>query len=186
MRIIGGKWKRRKLEQIELLGRHGSLRPTSDRVRENIFNLLENSLSKDLVNKATVLDIFSGTGALGLEALSRGATTAVFVENDKISINILKKNIISLDASKYTQVITQDVTNIQIKFDNFFNLVFLDPPYGQRLGEKAMASIISNNYLSKGAIVVWEENLPIILPRALDCLDERHYGQTLVYFLRVK
>ena len=186
MRIIGGKWKRRKLSDFDEIKKAEFLRPTSDRVRESIFNLLENSLGNNLVHASNVLDIFSGTGALGLESLSRGANKAVFIENGSFARKVLEKNIALLGANDLTKVIHQDVRKIKKTFDYSFDLIFLDPPYGKRLGEKAIDVLIKNNYLAENSIIVWEENSSISSPEALGLIDERRYGKTIVSFFRFK
>lgn len=159
------------------------LRPTTDRVRESLFNLLTNGRNGDLVRDTKVLDLFAGTGALGLEALSRGATQATFVDNGTASRALLRENIALCSAQGITKVFRTDVKDLgpaKVPVD----LVFLDPPYGQALGEVAIATLVANNWLASGATIVWEENSPPIIPAPFLTLDQRSYGQTTITLLR--
>ncbi|GIT92574.1 DNA methyltransferase [Jannaschia pagri] len=178
MRIIGGRWRGRRLASVGKGDSAAHLRPTTDRVRESIFNLLLNSLGEDLEGR-TVLDVFAGTGALGLEALSRGADRATFIEQGRTSLAILRDNIRTLGAP--AQVVTRDARRPGPGTPH--DLVFLDPPYGKDLGEAALAALTQMGWIAPGALIVWEDNRPPKLD-GLSLLDQRRYGETLVTFAR--
>ena len=159
------------------------LRPTSDRVREAIFNLLINGGYGDPVSGARVLDLFAGTGALGLEALSRGAAEAVFVDDGAVALVLLKKNIALTRSAAATHVIRRNATRLGPNPGAVHDLIFLDPPYGKALGEAALAA--APGWIAPGALVVWEESAPPVPPPGYDMLDQRRYGDTVVTVLRV-
>ena len=180
MRVIGGTLKGRKLATI----RGTIIRPTADRLREAIFNILA-----DRVEKAVVLDLFAGTGALGIEALSRGAQSAVFVDNSKSAIAILKKNIKYCAIQENATIIKWDILkNLKFikSFDPAFDLVFLDPPYNKDCIKPVLNNLYRNGALEKGACLVIEhsdyEPVPKEIP-VFNITDERRYGRTLVSFL---
>ncbi len=180
MRVIGGTLKGRKLATI----RGTTVRPTADRLREAIFNILA-----DRVEKAVVLDLFAGTGALGIEALSRGAHSAVFVDNSKSAIAILKKNIRYCDIQENATIIKWDVVkNLRFirSFDLAFNLVFLDPPYNKDCIKPVLKNLYRNGTLEKEACLVIEHADTEPAPEEIAVFkitDERRYGRTLVSFL---
>ena len=188
MRIIGGRARGLHLTPVGAGDAAARLRPTSDRVRESIFNLLINGGYGDPVTDARVLDLFAGTGALGLEALSRGAARACFVEDGAVALGLLKKNIGLMRAGDRAEVIRRDATRLGpapgAGAGAGFDLVFLDPPYGRGLGEAALAAAQAGGWLAQGAIVVWEEGLAPALPAGFDRLDQRKYGDTVVTILR--
>lgn len=183
MRIVGGRLRGKKLADVGEGDAAAHLRPTTDRVRESLFNLLTNGRNGDLVRDATVLDLFAGTGALGLEALSRGATHATFVDSGNAARALLRENIALCSAQGITKVFRKDVSELG-PAKNPVDLVFLDPPYGQGLGEVALATLTKNNWLASGATVVWEENSPPLIPAPFTMLDQRKYGQTTITILR--
>ena len=183
MRIVGGHLRGKKLADVGQGDAAAHLRPTSDRVRESLFNLLTNGRNGDLVRGAKVLDLFAGTGALGLEALSRGATHATFVDSGNVARALLRENIALCSAQGITKVFRKDVTQIG-PAKTPVDLVFLDPPYGQGLGEVAIATLLDTNWLASGAVVVWEEAAPPITPAPFTTLDQRTYGQTTITILR--
>jgi 16S rRNA (guanine966-N2)-methyltransferase len=152
------------------------LRPTTDRTRESLFNLLQNGTHGDLCAGARVLDVFAGTGALGLEALSRGAETAVFIENGRKSQAILRENIQMLEAP--AQVISRDARKPGPCPGAPFDLVFLDPPYGRSLGEAALNAL--KNWIAPGAMLVWEDAKAPEVPGGFAQVDQRRYGETLI------
>lgn len=159
------------------------LRPTSDRVREAIFNLLVNGRQGDLVRGQRVLDLFAGTGALGLEALSRGALHVTFVEDGATGCTLIRANIAKARATGSTQLVRRDATALGANKGAGFGLVFLDPPYAQALGPRALRSALDGGWLAPGATVVWEESTPQIAPEGFVHLDQRRYGQTWVTLL---
>ncbi len=184
MRIIAGRWRGKRLASVGAGDAAAHLRPTSDRVRESLFNLLLNGGYGDPVTGARVLDLFAGTGALGLEALSRGAAEAVFVDDGPKARALLRENIGLCQAQGVTKVFRRDATRLGEVKGAPFDLVFLDPPYGKGLGEKALASAIAGGWLAGGAMVVWEENAPPVWPAGWEMLDQRRYGDTVVSLAR--
>lgn len=183
MRIIGGAHRGTHLAPVGAGDPQAHLRPTSDRVREAAFNLLENSLHLDLQGMR-VLDLFAGTGALGLEALSRGAARVAFVDDGTPARALLRRNIEILRAMGTTDVWRRDATALGLNRGPGYDLVFLDPPYGKGLGERALASATAGGWLAPGAVVVWEEGSPPVPPEGFDLLDQRRYGDTVVTILR--
>ncbi|MBS0564619.1 MAG: 16S rRNA (guanine(966)-N(2))-methyltransferase RsmD [Proteobacteria bacterium] len=184
MRIIGGARRGLKLAEVGQGDAAAHLRPTADRVREAIFNLLLNGGYGNPVQGARVLDLFAGTGALGLEALSRGALHTTFVENGAPALALLARNIALMQAGGTTAVLRRDATAMGPNRGQPFGLVFLDPPYGKSLGETALAACLAGGWLASGALVVWEEDTAPVPPPALDIIDQRTYGSTKVTLLR--
>ncbi len=186
MRIIGGSHRGAKL--ADLAG--NKTRPTADRVRESIFNILAGGrYGLSLVN-GIVLDLFAGTGALGLEALSRGAARAIFVENDPAALAIVRQNIHKLRRIDDCLVIAGDATNL-VKWEyGPANIVFADAPYGTGDGLRAIASLSTIGAMMKESIAVietgrQEELDPNILTKTnLRPVDSRHYGNATVHFLK--
>ncbi len=176
MRIIGGAWRGRRLASVGKGDAAAHLRPTSDRVRESIFNLLVNGGQGDLVTGATVLDVFAGTGALGLEALSRGAAALTCIEQGRAALALLRENIALLRTDARLHVHDARKPGPGTPHD----LVFLDPPYGTGLGETALVALLSEGWIAPGATVVWEESVAPVMPDGLRQIDRRRYGDTLV------
>lgn len=183
MRIIGGERRGLKLADVGAGDLAAHLRPTSDRVREAIFNLLLNGGYGNPVQGARVFDLFAGTGALGLEALSRGAASATFVDDGAAAGALLRRNIDLMRATGATEILRRNATALGSNRGPAYNLIFLDPPYGKGLGEAALASCIAGGWLAPGALIVWEENLPPLLPAGLTQMDQRKYGDTVVTIL---
>jgi 16S rRNA (guanine966-N2)-methyltransferase len=183
MRIIGGSRRGLKLAEVGAGDLDAHLRPTTDRVREAIFNLLQNSNRPDPVPEARVLDLFAGTGALGLEALSRGATHVTFVEDGTAGRTLIRDNTDKMRAASATDLVRRDATRLGENRGQPYTLIFLDPPYGQGLGERALLSGLDGNWIAPGAIVVWEESTPMIAPAGFTPLDQRRYGDTWVTLL---
>ena len=152
MRIIAGKNRGLKLADLGKGDMAAHLRPTTDRVRESLFNILQNWVD---FNGLRVLDLFAGTGALGLEALSRGAQHATFVENGRVGQKLIQQNITLMRASDGTTLLTQDATKLTPGAP--CDLVFLDPPYGQSLGEQALTSAQAQGWIAPNALIVFEE-----------------------------
>ncbi|MCB5411448.1 16S rRNA (guanine(966)-N(2))-methyltransferase RsmD [Pseudogemmobacter faecipullorum] len=186
MRIIGGARRGLQLADVGAGDQAAHLRPTSDRVRETIFNLLLNGGYGNPVQGARVLDLFAGTGALGLEALSRGASRAAFVDDGAISRAILRKNIEKMQAMGVTDVWRRDATKLGPNRGPGFNLIFLDPPYGKSLGEAALASAVEGGWLAPEALVVWEEGNAPLPPGGFELLDQRRYGESWITLLRLE
>lgn len=183
MRIIGGTSRGLHLAPVGAGDVAAHLRPTSDRVREAIFNLLINGGYGNPVAGARVLDLFAGTGALGLEALSRGAAHATFLETGTPALALIKRNIALMRAEGRTTVLKRDATSPGPGSPH--GLVFLDPPYGKSLGHSALIAAAANGWLAPDALIVWEEGVPPAVPQGFDELDQRKYGDTLVTILTV-
>jgi 16S rRNA (guanine966-N2)-methyltransferase len=131
------------------------------------------------------LDLFAGTGALGIEALSRGAASALFVETGRAALGALRENIARLRLGEAARVLERDATRLGPNPEAGFDLVFLDPPYGRGLGERALVAAMSGGWLAPGALVVWEEAGPVAPPPGLTLADARRYGAAMVSILRL-
>jgi 16S rRNA (guanine966-N2)-methyltransferase len=178
VRIIGGELRGRRL--LAPIG--GKIRPTSDRVREAIFDILG-----PVWNFPRVLDLFAGTGALGIEAVSRGAEEAVFVEQGKNALTVLKGNLKELGLKSRAWVLPVAVKRgiaILAEKGSTFNLVFIDPPYGKGLADKALEEIAKGGILAAMGIIVVEHSSreEIVPPQGLERSQQRRYGDTAVSF----
>lgn len=180
MRIVGGRMRGLTLADVGTGDRAAHLRPTSDRVREAIFNLLLNGPRGDLVAGRRVLDLFAGTGAMALEALSRGAEGAVLIDNGRAAGALIVQNIARAKAGEIARHLPRDATDPGACNGPPFDLVFLDPPYGQGLGEAALAALLDQGWIAPGATVVWEDGRPPLPPKGLLQRDQRRYGDTFV------
>ena len=183
MRIVGGKFRGRPLAAPTGEG----TRPTSDRVRESVFNILLHGIPDFSLPGTKVLDLFAGTGALGLEALSRGAAFCLFVEEDAEARALIRRNVEALGLTGVTKIFRRDATDLGPASRNGgFALVFLDPPYGQGLAERALVSAAAGGWLAPGAIAVIEERkgTAVSLPAGYMPLDRRAWGDTEVLFAR--
>lgn len=184
MRIVGGTLRGLKLAEVGAGDPAAHLRPTTDRVRESIFNLLINGTHGNPIPGARVLDLFAGTGALGLEALSRGAARVAFVDDGVAARALLRANIDKARAMGVTDVWRRDATRLGENRGAPYGLVFLDPPYGQGLGERALESALAGGWIAPGGVVVWEESAPLGPVAGLEQIDQRKYGDTIVTLLR--
>lgn len=184
MRIIGGARRGLKLAEVGEGDAAAHLRPTSDRVREAIFNLLINAHGNPVAG-ARVLDLFAGTGALGLEALSRGAAEVTFVDDGAKALTLLRANIAKMRAEGETRVLRLDARKLGPTADGAYTLLFLDPPYGKGLGETALTVALKGGWLAPGAMVVWEDGAPVVVPQGVEQVDQRKYGDTVVTLARV-
>jgi 16S rRNA (guanine966-N2)-methyltransferase len=187
MRIVGGRWRGRRLAAVGRGDAAARLRPTSDRVREAVFNLLAHGHG-DPVPGARVLDAFAGTGALGLEALSRGAAAATFLENGRAGLGLLRENLRLLGAGapggeEAVAVVARDARRPGPWAGPPHDLAFLDPPYGRGLGERALGSALDGGWVAPGAVVAWEEAAPMDPPDGFAPMDARRYGGTHVTLL---
>jgi 16S rRNA (guanine966-N2)-methyltransferase len=182
VRIIAGTHRGTALADVGQGDEAAHLRPTSDRVRESLFNVLQGGRFGDPVRNARVLDLFAGTGALGLEALSRGAAHVTFVDNGRPAQKLIRDNIAKLRRGDDTTLLTTDSTKLPAGMP--CDLLFLDPPYGKNLGGKALQSATQNGWVAPDALVIWEENQPQIAPRGFAALDQRRYGDSWITFLR--
>ncbi|TGN38024.1 16S rRNA (guanine(966)-N(2))-methyltransferase RsmD [Paracoccus liaowanqingii] len=185
MRIVGGRLRGLRLADLGEGDLAAHLRPTTDRVRESIFNLLINGSHGNPLPGARVLDLFAGTGALGLEALSHGAAEVTFVDDGAKAHALIRQNVDKARAGDLTRLIRRDATKLGPVRGPGFGVVFLDPPYGQGRGEAALASALQGGWLAPGATVIWEESRAPLLPAALTLLDRRSYGETVVTLARL-
>jgi 16S rRNA (guanine966-N2)-methyltransferase len=182
MRIVGGRLRGRVLAGP----RTTAIRPTSDRLRESLFNILQHAYGMPEPG-TRVLDLFAGTGALGLEAISRGAAQAHFVETSVEGRGLLRSNIEALALTGVTHILRRDATQLgRAGTIPPFDLVFCDPPYGKGLGEAALASAAAGGWLEPGALAILEEraDAAITLPRGFEPLERREAGDTQLVFVR--
>lgn len=185
MRIIAGDFRGRALAAVGKGDAAAHLRPTSDRVRESLFNVLASGIYGDPIRGARVLDLFAGTGALGLEALSRGAEHVSFVDDGHKSLGLLRQNIDLCRAQAKTKVFRCDTRRLGANRDAPYDLIFLDPPYGKSLGEQAIAAALKNGWIADDALIVWEESAEIEVSDQLELFDQRKYGDTRISILGV-
>lgn len=182
VRIVGGELGGRSLAAPK----SDRIRPTTDRTRQALFNILEHSFG-DPVRGARVLDLFSGTGALGFEALSRGASFCQFVEDSVEGRGLLRTNIENLGLAGRTRLFRRDATRLGPMGTGIpFNLVFADPPYDRGLGEKALASAAAGGWLVDGTLAILEESAAasVSWPEGFRELDCRDYGDTRIRIAR--
>ncbi len=184
MRIIGGRMRGLGLTSVGKGDASAHLRPTTDRVRESMFNLLEGGRFGDPIADAEVLDLFAGTGALGLEALSRGACFVTFVENGRAGERLVAANIAKARCESETRLLRRDAARLGPADRAPANLVFLDPPYGKTLGARALTAALAGGWIAPGALVVWEEAGEQTAPEGFEKLDARRYGDTWLTILR--
>ena len=185
MRIVGGRLRGLKLAEVGVGDAAAHLRPTTDRVREAMFNLLTNGAHAMPLEGARVLDLFAGTGALGLEALSRGAARVAFVDDGAAARALIRRNIELARAQGVTDLWRRDATTLGPNRGAGYDLLLLDPPYGKGLGDAAVASALAGGWLAPGATVLWEEGAAPMLPAPLTLLDQRRYGDTTVTLARL-
>lgn len=183
MRVIAGRFRGHPLAALGKGDDKARLRPTSDRVRESLFSMLEGGRFGSPIEGARVLDLFAGTGALGFEALSRGAKHVTFVENGRTGSRLIAENRRKLGVENETALLRADACLLPKNAGSLFDLVFLDPPYGQGLGDKALAS---SGWIAPGALVVWEENAAQQAPPGYAELDTKRYGDTQITLLEAK
>jgi 16S rRNA (guanine966-N2)-methyltransferase len=182
MRIVGGDFRGRPLAAP----RTSSIRPTTDRTREAVFNVLAHRFAERLEG-ARVLDLFAGTGALGLEALSRGAAYCVFIEESSEGRGLIRTNVETFGLTGRTKVFRRDATSLgEAGTMAPFGLVFADPPYGKGLGEAALASARAGGWLAPGALCVVEEAASAAFApgEGFETVDERAYGDTIIRFVQ--
>ena len=184
MRIVGGSLRGLRLAEVGSGDAAAHLRPTSDRVRESVFNLLINGAHGNPLPGARVLDLFAGTGAMGLEALSRGAARVAFVDDGVTARALLRSNIEKARAMGATDVWRRDATRLGENRGAAYGLILLDPPYGKGLGERALASALAGGWIAAGATIVWEEGHPPAIPPSLEQIDQRRYGDSMITILR--
>ena len=187
MRIISGVNKGRNLVDLGKGDPLAHLRPTSDRVRESVFNLIIGGRFGNKIENCYILDMFAGTGALGLEALSRGARSVLFVENGQRAIQLLRKNISICGMENKATIFKTDATKkLPISQTNSFDLVFIDPPYGKGLGLKALKILTKYELLNKKTLIILEEGEQINSIESFSIDDCRRYGSSYAHFITPK
>ena len=184
MRIVAGKFRGASIEAPKGL----DTRPTSDRVREAVFNVLKHGAPNFDFDDVRVLDLFAGSGALGLEALSRGARYAVFIEESAAARAAIRRNVEALGLTGVTKIWRRDATKLgEAGTLQPFQLIFCDPPYGRGLGERALAEAANRGWAEQGAIAVLEERADLTLawPTSFREIDRRRYGDTQIAIARI-
>jgi 16S rRNA (guanine966-N2)-methyltransferase len=183
MRIVGGRLGGRTLAAPK----SQAIRPTSDRLRESLFNILAHGYG-DPIAGARVLDLFAGTGALGLEAMSRGAAFALFIDDGAEARALMRQNVEALGLGGVTRIFRRDATRLGAVHPNApFGLVFLDPPYRKGLAEKSLTSLRDRGWLAPDALVMVEEaaDAGFAAPQGFAEIERRRYDDTEFTFLRV-
>jgi 16S rRNA (guanine966-N2)-methyltransferase len=183
MRIVGGRLGGRTLAAPK----SQAIRPTSDRLRESLFNILAHGYG-DPITGARVLDLFAGTGALGLEAMSRGAAFALFIDDGAEARALMRQNVEALGLGGVTRIFRRDATRLGAVHPNDpFALVFLDPPYRKGLAEKSLASLRDDGWLAPDALVIVEEaaDAGFAAPQGFAEIERRRYDDTEFTFLRM-
>jgi 16S rRNA (guanine966-N2)-methyltransferase len=184
MRIVGGRLRGRALAAPK----SAAIRPTADRLRESLFNVLAHAYG-DPVTGARVLDLFAGTGALGLEAVSRGAAFALFVDDGAEARALIRANVEQLGLGGVTRVFRRDATRLgPVHPVEPFSLVFADPPYGRGLAEKALAAARDGGWLAPDAFIVVEEAMDakFAAPEGFEESERRSYDDSELIFLRYR
>jgi 16S rRNA (guanine966-N2)-methyltransferase len=186
LRIVSGSFRGKALAAPK----GEATRPTSDRARQAIFNILEHAAWSPGLCDVRVIDLFAGSGALGFEALSRGAAFCLFVETDEAARGAIRDNVEALGLFGQTRVHRRDATALGMRPSSDgppFELAFLDPPYAKGLGETALASLANGGWLAPGALVVFERGAaePDVSFPGFEPLDVRDYGAAKVCFLRL-
>ncbi len=181
MRVIAGTSRGRRLASFK--GR--DVRPTPDRVREALFSILQSRLGD--FSELRVLDLFSGSGALAIEALSRGAKSACLVDNAPASAKVIRENLERCQLTEKAQIAIKDAFLALHDFPpEAFDLIFLDPPYGRKLAEKAISEICEQGVLNRHGTLCVETGADEILPKKighLQIFDQRRYGSVMIHFL---
>lgn len=184
MRIVSGEFRGKTLAAPA----GEATRPTSDRARQAIFNILEHAPWSDGVRDKRVIDLFAGSGALGFEAVSRGAAFCLFVETDEAARGAIRENVEAMGLFGRTRVHRRDATQLGVRpgaDGPAFEIAFLDPPYAKGLGETALQRLAEGGWLAPGAIVVFERGVgePDFQVANFEKLDARDYGAARVHFL---
>ena len=186
MRIVGGKWRRRNLDSSFKFNKQRKIRPTSDRVKENIFNVVENLRTGNPLKGAHVLDLFCGTGAMGLEALSRGADFCHFIDNSREAKRLTLKNVRKVGAEQNSMFSLTDIIDLNQNDGVVSNLVFLDPPYGKNLGNLAISLLLENDWVNGDTIFILEKEVNGLFSSELTIVDQRVYGGTEILILKLE
>ena len=184
MRIVGGEFRGRSLATPK----SNAIRPTTDRTRESLFNILTHAYP-EAIDGTRILDLFAGTGAVGIEALSRGCRSAMFVENSVEGRGLLWENIEAFGLQGRAKMLRRDATDLgPVSRMEPFHFAFADPPYAQGLGEKALAAAHAGGWLVPEALVIIEEraDVELDLDPAFVFLEDRGFGDTRVHFYRYR
>lgn len=182
MRIVGGEFRGRSLATPK----SQDIRPTTDRTRESLFNILSHAYP-EVLDGSRMIDLFAGTGAMGLEAISRGVRSVLFVENSIEGRGLLRENIEAFGLNGRTRIMRRDATRLgPITKTDPFDFLFADPPYGKGLGDKALAEAHQGGWLKPGALAILEERLDVVpeWPSVFSLLETRDFGDTRMHFLR--
>jgi 16S rRNA (guanine966-N2)-methyltransferase len=181
VRVVGGSLRGRRIEALE----GEAVRPTSDRARQALFNILTQGRQDNVVQDAAVLDAFAGSGALGIEALSRGAAFATFLEKDRAAVRLIAQNLKALGLEARAQVLLADATRPPVGRRQA-SLALLDPPYASGLGAPALAGLAVGGWLVPGALatIEVERGEAVEPPEGFTLLDERTYGRAKILLLQ--
>ncbi len=182
MRIITGKYGGRRLHAPK----NNIIRPTSDKVRQAIFNSLQ---SQNIIDNAIVIDAFCGSGGLGIEALSQGATKCLFIDKNTASLNLAKENVKIVGADKKAQFLLVDTAKLKPRIDKYdkASLIFLDPPYNKNLINPTLDRFISGDWLEKEAFLVIETDKSEIISHSnLDIQSYKKYGDTIIWYAMLR
>lgn len=188
MRIVGGRFAGRRLAAVGAGAPAAQLRPTSDRVRESLFNVLAHG-DYPPFDGARVLDLFAGTGALGLEAMSRGAARCTFVEDNGTARALIRENVEMLGLTGDTKIFRRDATRLGPNRGAPFDWIFLDPPYRRGLAQPAIDAAVQGGWLAEGGLVVYEraaDEPAFASSRQLLALDARSYGETEIQLIEFR
>ena len=184
MRVIGGKWKSRKINEHFKLSYNKVIRPTSDRVKENIFNILENLNIDNKIFGSRVLDVFCGTGSMGIEAISRGATFCHFIDKSLISKQITLQNIHNLSCEKETKFSLKNVLEIGVCNHETADVIFLDPPYKKNIAEISILRLSKFGWIDGNTLIILEKGKDENFNSGFKLIDKRIYGNTEILFLK--
>ena len=186
MRVIGGKFKGLKLMPPNDLG----IRPTSDRLKEALFSILDSKKYNININNSSVIDICSGTGALGIEALSRGAKEVCFIDKDIKSIRIIQKNTSKLNINHedkiFINIVKDEVTNALQKINSIYDIVLIDPPYNTNIINETLQDLKNYNLIKTHSYIFAESsNAEIIDFNGYELLDTKKYGKSKLTILKL-
>lgn len=183
MRIVGGVYRGKNL----VAPATGDTRPTSDRVRESVFNILEHG-NYPRLQGSIVMDCFAGSGALGLEALSRGAAHAIFIDHNALAMAACRQNITGMKLTPKAETLQKDISKMQKRPENKskIDIAFIDPPYGKGLGTQTAERLHALDWLSQTSVIILEMDKAQPEPSSekFKTLDTRAYGRTLIAFLQ--
>ncbi|OYX36222.1 MAG: 16S rRNA (guanine(966)-N(2))-methyltransferase RsmD [Caulobacterales bacterium 32-69-10] len=187
MRIVSGRFRGKAIATPPGL----NTRPTGDRARQAVFNILEHAAWSRPLVEARVIDLFAGSGALGFEAISRGAAFCLFVETDEAARGAIRDNMEAFGLFGAARVHRRDATDLGVRPGSAgpaFDIAFMDPPYAKGLGERALAGLLAGGWLAPEALVVLErgsDEPPLAAP-GFEVLDQRTYGAATVWFLTAR